>query len=239
MPFFVFFPPCITPDDDDDDGAHLGQELGPRKTRKKRRRDLYFAYGRFFFLSGTIPSARYPKGRGWRRTRPAGSHLRRRTLPRLRAALLVQARARIAISGMTRTSSSLPLFLPTLPVHPSPTKTRDYSHLNPPLPRTPHSSSWNSSRPCCPKPNNSNNNGPTARPPPPRSPPPHSTPPVLLRPAFPAIRFHGPTMLPPPPPPPRPDPRLGDPAALHPRSSPVGTRQPTPQLTTTSWPHSV
>jgi len=55
--------------------------------------------------------------------------------PNAAAAALVKARARIAISGMTHSSSSLPL--PTLPVHRLPTKTRDYLHLNPTLPRTP------------------------------------------------------------------------------------------------------
>jgi len=109
------------------------------------------------------------------------------------AAAVVQARARIAVSGMTRSSSILPL--PTLPVHPLPTKTRDDLHLNPPLLRTPHSSSWHSSRPCCPWPNSNNNNGPSIRP---RSPLPHSTPSVLLRPAFPTIPFHGPTIHAPP-----------------------------------------
>jgi len=118
----------------------------------------------FFFSSGTIPSFGYLKGRGWRRTRPADSHLRRRTLPRLRAARLLQARARTAMSGMTRNSSTLPLSLPTLPVHPSPTKTRDYLHLNPTLPRTTHSSSCRLYH--CP----GNNNGPSAWPPPPSPP---------------------------------------------------------------------
>jgi hypothetical protein len=126
---------------------------------------------------------------------------------------------------MTRNSSSLPLSRPPLPVHPSPTKTRDCLHLNPILLWTTHSSSWHSSRLCRPRPNS--NNGPTERPPPPRSPLPHSTPPVLLRPAFPTIRFHGPTMRPPPPTPPllHPGPRLGAPATLHPRICGVQKRR--------------
>jgi hypothetical protein len=49
-------------------------------------------------------------------------------------AALVQARALTAIFGVTYSSSTL--LLPTLPVHPLPTKTRDCLHLNPPLPRT-------------------------------------------------------------------------------------------------------
>ena len=108
------------------------------------------------------------------------------------AAPLVQARARIAISGMTRSSSSLPLSQPTLRVHPLPTKTRDCLHLSPILRRIPHSSS------CRPRPNSNNNNGPSAR----RLPRPLPlcplTPPVLLHPAFPTILFLGPTMRPPP-----------------------------------------
>jgi len=177
-----------------------------------------------FFLSETIPSFGYSKRRGWRRTRPAGSHLRLRTLLRLRAAPLV--RARIYISGMTRSSSTLPL--PTLPVHPPPTKTRGCLHLNPTLPRTAHRSSWRNTRLCCPRPNNNlpllnSNNDPSARHPPPPPPLPHSTPLVSLPPASPTIRFHGPTLCPPPPTPPLPlpDPHLGVPpvfpATLHPR----------------------
>ena len=241
MPFFAFFPTSHHPRRRRRRRRPPRSRVRTTKAEEKETERLVLCIRSIFFLvEPSIPSFGYPKGRGWRRTLPAGSHLRRRTLPRLQAALLVQARARIAISEMTRSSSSLPLFQPPLRVHPLPTKTRDCWHLNPILLRTTHSSSWHSSRCCRPKSNS--NNGPTEPPPPRPLPLRHLTPPVLLRPAFQIIRFHGPTMrLPPPPtaPPPHPDPRLGAPATLHPRSSPVGTRQPTQQRTTTSWPHSV
>ena len=99
------------------------------------------------FFPGNIPSFGYPKGRGWRRTRSAGSHLRLRTLPPLRAAPLLQVQARTVISGKTRSSSTLPCQHCS---HPSPMKTHDCLHLNPALPRTTHSFSWHSSGSCCP-----------------------------------------------------------------------------------------
>ena len=62
-----------------------------RTTTTKIKRDLSFVYGQkkiFWNYTLTIPSFGYPIKGGWRRTRPAGSHLRRRALPWLRAAPL-------------------------------------------------------------------------------------------------------------------------------------------------------
>ena len=117
-----------------------------------------------------------------------------------------------------RSSSTLPL---PMPVHPLPTKTRGYLHLNPTPPRTTLSSSQHSSS--CYRPN-SINSGPSTRPPPPPPPLHHSTPPVLLRPAFPTICFQGPKMRPPTPPLPLPGPHLWASATLHLRFIQMVTR---------------